>query len=128
MKKAVLWGVAALLVFGLVAIAGSQSALAIPPFYKEFESMYVEPGSPLAAAVARVKKCNVCHVGTDKKKRNAYGEELNKLLDRKTDSKDVEKIRGALEEVAKLHIDPNDDASPTYGDRLKEGKLPTDEE
>jgi hypothetical protein len=128
MKKAVLLGVASLFAFGLLAVAGSESALAIPPFFKEFESMYVEKDSPLAAEVARVKKCNVCHKGTDKKMRNAYGEALDKLLDKKTDAGDAEKIKKALEEVGAMHIDAEDDESPTYADRLKEGKLPTDEE
>jgi len=113
MKKAVLT------VMAFVAIGGA--AFAIPPFGKEFEALYVKPGSELEAKVKEVK-CNLCHEGTKKTDRNAYGKALDELLDKKEDAKNPEKIRQALETVAKLPS--NGPGSPTFGDLIKQGKLP----
>jgi hypothetical protein len=121
--------------FVLVAMLalGVDSARAIPPFKKEFDAKYVKKESndpnekALAQAVERVK-CNVCHKGKDKKMRNSYGEELAKLLDKQTDAKDPQKIQEALEKVAQMRSDANNDNSPTYGDLLKQGKLPGGDE
>jgi hypothetical protein len=110
-----------------------ESAYAIAPFKKEFDDKYVkkDPATPeekaLAAAVSEAK-CNVCHVGKNKKDRNAYGEALNALLDRKTDMKDKAKIQAALDKVAEQKSNPNDPNAPTFGELIKQGKLPGGEE
>jgi predicted Ser/Thr protein kinase len=115
------------LVLGLgVALTGgwlAQPAFAIKQFQDEFKSLYVQEGTPLAAEVERVK-CNICHVGKDKKERNAYGKALDERLDKKADKDDKEKIRKMLEEVAALPSDPDKKDSPTFGDLIKSGKLP----
>jgi hypothetical protein len=67
-------------------------------------------------------KCNVCHFGKSKKDRNAYGEALADLLDKKEDKDNVEKIRASLEKVAGME-GPD---GATFGDRMKAGKLPAD--
>jgi cytochrome c2 len=95
-------------------------AFAIKQFADEFKEVYVKDGSPLATAV-EAAKCNVCHVGKNKKDRNAYGEELAKLLDKKTDKEDKAKIKQALEAVAKL---PSKEAGKTFGDLIAAGQLP----
>lgn len=114
-------------VLGLgVALAGgglARPAFAIKQFQDEFKSLYVQEGTPLAAEVERVK-CNICHVGKDKKERNAYGKALDERLDKKADKDDKEKIRKMLEEVAALPSDPEKKDSPTFGDLIKAGKLP----
>ncbi len=116
-----------------VLLVPVESAHAIAPFKKQFEEKYVkeDPSTPeemaLAAAVKMVK-CNVCHVGKKKKDRNAYGEALAGLLDRKKDSKDKAKIQEALDKVAAMKSDANDPNSPTFGELIKEGKLPGGEE
>ena len=110
-----------------------ESARAVDPFKKEFEAKYVkkDPATPeeqaLAAAVQKAK-CNVCHVGTNKKKRNAYGDALDAYLDRKTDLKNKAKIQEALDKVAGEKSKPGDPNSPTFGDLIKQGKLPGGEE
>ncbi len=110
----------------------ASPAQAIPPFKKQFDAMYVE-GNKDTAFVATVKKakCFVCHDRkkddegkASKKNRNAYGEELSKLLDKKADKKNVEKIKKALLQVAAIHSNPKDDKSPTFGELIKSGKLP----
>jgi hypothetical protein len=95
-------------------------AFAIKQFADEFKEVYVKEGTPLATAV-EAAKCNVCHVGKSKKDRNAYGEELAKLLDKKEDKDDKAKIKQALEAVAKL---PSKEAGKTFGDLIAAGQLP----
>lgn len=123
MKKAALFVVCGAMVLSL----GLGTAQAIPPFSNEFKAMYITdaPSTPaqqaLSAELERVK-CNVCHVGTSKKDRNAYGEALNVLLDKKEDAKNVEKIQESLRAVESQ--DSGNGA--TYGSRLAEGKLPVE--
>ena len=105
-----------------VAMAASP-AFAIKQFAEEFKAVYVKDGTPLAAAV-ETAKCNVCHVGKNKKDRNAYGNALAELLDKKTDKDDKEKIRKALEQVAGMSSDPAKPDAPTFGALINEGKLP----
>ena len=107
----------------LVGGAMARPAWAIKQFQDEFKDLYAKEGSPLAAELERVK-CNVCHVGKDKKERNAYGKALDERLDKKADKENKEKIRKMLEEVAALPSDPAKPDSPTFGALLKEGKLP----
>lgn len=108
----------------VLAFTASQ-AHAIPNFQKQFLAKYVE-GNSNAEFVAAVKeaKCNVCHKGKKKKDRNAYGMELSKLLDKKEDKDNVDKIQEALDKVAAMKSDPKDEKSPTFGELIKEGKLP----
>jgi hypothetical protein len=83
----------------------------------------VKAGSPLATEV-ETAKCNVCHAGSSKKDRNAYGNALADLLDKKEDAKNPEKIRQALEKVAGMPSDPAKADSPTFGALIEQGKLP----
>ncbi|MFM8633595.1 MAG: hypothetical protein ACKOEX_02100 [Planctomycetia bacterium] len=107
----------------IVAGVSSSPAYAIKQFDEAFKELYVKEGSPLAAEVEKAK-CNVCHVGKNKKDRNAYGTALVELLDKKEDKDNKEKIRKALETVAAMPSDPKDAGSPTFGDLIKDGKLP----
>ena len=112
----------------------AKTAYAIKPFEKEFWKKYLEdnPNKDYVTLIKKKVKCNLCHdpnKRTDKGKkskkfRNAYGTELSKLLDRKKDKKDTKKIQEALDKVAKMKSDPKDPKSPTYGDLIKQGKLP----
>jgi hypothetical protein len=122
-----------MVVLGCSVALTAVKAYAIPAFNKEFDNKYVKkdastgPEKALAEAVAKVK-CNVCHVGKTKKERNEYGKALDELLDKKTDIKDIPKIQDALEKVAGMKSNPKDPASPTFGELIKQGKLPGGEE
>lgn len=111
---------------GIVLGGLARPAFAIKQFQDEFKAVYVKPDSSdpaekaLAAAVDTAK-CNVCHKGKEKKERNAYGEALADLLDKKEDAKNMEKIRKALETVAEMK---SADGGPTFGELIKMGKLP----
>jgi len=103
--------------------ASARPAFAIKQFFDEFKAVYVKADTPLAAEV-ETAKCNVCHVGKNKKDRNAYGDALAELLDKKEDAKNVEKIRQSLEKVAAMPSDPAKADAPTFGALIEEGKLP----
>ncbi|MFM7251131.1 MAG: hypothetical protein ACKO5R_14630 [Planctomycetaceae bacterium] len=118
----------AVLVMAVVACVAcaARPALAIKQFQDEFKAAYVkadssDPAEKALAAAVEGAKCNVCHKGKEKKDRNAYGEALAAILDKKEDAKNVDKIRKALETVA---AQPSADGGPTFGDLIKMGKLP----
>lgn len=111
---------------GLVSGGLARPAFAIKQFHDEFKAVYVKPDSsdPAEKALAMAvdaAKCNVCHKGKEKKDRNAYGNALADLLDKKEDAKNMEKIRKALETVAAMK---SADGGPTFGELIKMGKLP----
>ena len=111
----------------LSVLCAAEPALAVPQFYKVFKKGYLDnhPDKKYAEAVNKgTAKCLVCHQGKKRKNHNAFGEHLVELLDRKTDMKDVEKIKAALEKVLAMHVDPKDEKSETYADRIKASKWP----
>lgn len=113
-------------VVAVVCGAAGPEAFARKQYMDEFKAMYVKADGTdsekaLAAAVEGAK-CNVCHKGTSKKERNAYGEALAALLDKKEDAKNVEKIKESLTKVADMASDGK--SGPTFGALIKEGKLP----
>jgi hypothetical protein len=133
-RAALLLMVCAVCLFGLTL----HSAHAIPAFKKEFDDRYVkkdstEPAEKALAEAVKQAKCSVCHGKNaqgkdDKKVRNSYGMALSDLLDMKADIKNKEKIQQALEKVEGEHSVKDDPKSPTFGDLIKEGKLPGGEE
>jgi hypothetical protein len=111
---------------GMLLVAPRQ-AFAIKPFKDAFEKKYLanpttDEEKALKEAVGTAK-CDICHQGENKKKKNPYGAELAKLL-KKSDKDNAEKIAKALETVEAIHSDAADDKSPTFGDLIKKGKLP----
>ncbi len=120
----------------LFVVAGAlcfcaQPAGAIISFKKEFESKYVkadseEPNDVALREAVAAAKCYVCHVKGEKKSvRNAYGAALDTLLDKKEDKSNVEKIQQALDQVAAQKSDPDAADSPTFGELIASGKLPS---
>ncbi|HEX6962485.1 MAG TPA: hypothetical protein VF175_11500 [Lacipirellula sp.] len=119
----------ALILSALIVAVAAEQALAIAQFQAAFIKEYINdhPDKEFQKYVKTKAKCHICHQGKVTPKNvhhNAYGEHLVELLDPKEDKKDVEKIKKALAEVAKMHSDPEDENSPTYGDLIKESKLP----
>lgn len=103
-------------------VCNSQSAFAIKPFADAFVKKYVDgnENKEFVTAVTEAK-CNLCHVGTKKTDRNAYGMALSELLDKKADAKNEEKINESFDTVAGMKAPDGDD---TFGDLIKKGKLP----
>jgi hypothetical protein len=113
---------------GLVSLI-AQPANAIKQFRDEFKAKYVkadsqEPKDVALREAVEQAGCSVCHVGEERTNRNSYGQALAKLLDRKTDAKNKQKIQAALEKAAAMKTNPGDPKSPTFGELLSQGKLP----
>lgn len=131
MKRTVVWGLALCVALGSLVCLDSNSASALPAIKTEFDNKYMQDKeSALFKALDGKSNCNVCHVGKkDKKKRNAYGAAIDKLLE-KDDLKEVKKpetiklIQEALDKVAEESSNPDDKDAPTFGKLIEEGKLP----
>ncbi len=118
---------------GMLWLAISPAA-ALELYQTNFEARYTKRGRSDSKEIAQKKvilaraidvaKCNVCHVGKDKKKRNGYGKELAKLLIEVDDVENAKEVIKAIEEVGKVKSDPRDKKSPTFGDLMGQGKLP----
>jgi hypothetical protein len=118
-------------------------AAAVTPFAKAFEEKYVK-NHPVEAFRTAFKKtrCNVCHVkGEPKTVCNPYGNELAKFIEgnaeerirtaraekrlKEEEQQLLKELDTAFAEVAKVKTDDKDVASPTYGDKIRAGELPT---
>jgi hypothetical protein len=111
----------------LLGLCSARPAAAVVQFYNVFKAQYLEkhPDKQYAAALTKASdKCFVCHQGKNRKHHNAFGIPLVEMLDRKKDMKNVEKIKAALAKVMAMHVDPKDESSETFGDRVKAGKWP----
>jgi hypothetical protein len=111
----------------LIALIASRPAHAILPFYNAFKKDYLDQleDKKFAEEVNKASnRCFVCHQSKDRKKRNVMGKELSKYLNSKKDAKDAEKISASIKKVLETHVDPKDDKSETYLDRLKASKWP----
>jgi hypothetical protein len=108
----------------VIAFGAVASAVAFPPFQKQFLIKYADGTDEAYTKLAKDDaKCLVCHQGKKRKNRNSYGEALSELIGKK-DQKDTDKIVAALEEVAKKSSNPDDPDAPTFGELIEEGKLP----
>jgi hypothetical protein len=121
-----------LLIAASLLMAGTtmRPAVAIMPFYNVFKKEYLDdhPKKEFVEEVTKASnRCLVCHQGKNRKHRNAFGQELAKLLDKKKDAKDTEKISASIKKVLAMHVDPKDEKSETYLDRVKAGKWPAGE-
>ncbi|MFO0912450.1 MAG: hypothetical protein U0795_05815 [Pirellulales bacterium] len=128
--------------FAIAAVAFgvlTSTAQALPPFKNAFEQKYVKD-STNADWQALVKKegCNICHVKGEKEKnkQNAYGKELNKLIEgdaqarlkeakaNGTDKEETEKLLKELDAAFKKVEEMKSPTGETFGELLKAGKLP----
>ena len=124
-----LWQQVTTVLLGVVVGLCATHVFGVTQFRTEFRKRYVkqdsqDPKDKSFAELVEKAGCNVCHLGDDKTKRNPYGQALDKLLDRKTDARDKDKIQKALEAVEKEKLDPKDPKSVTFGERIKKGELP----
>lgn len=119
-----------LLLACLVLVLSAAPAWAIPPFSDAFKKAYVKPGEPLEAKVAEAK-CNVCHVGKEKKDKNEYGKTVGKFLKKADFTGDAKKFDPKSDEGAKALQEGLDKAAAeksssgkTFGELIKAGELP----
>jgi hypothetical protein len=115
--------IAALVVMAVVA---ARPVGATQIFFNQFKKEYLDnlKDKKFQEEVNKASvRCLMCHQGTkSRKNRNAMGLELSKLI--KKDQKDAEKISAAIKKVLDMHVDPKDDKSETYLDRLNASKWP----
>lgn len=90
-----------------------SDAQARPDYHKAFVAKYEKLKEKADDA-----KCGICHFGEKKTNRNDYGEALTKVIGK--NEKDMAKIKEAL---GKVESEKNKDGH-TFGDLIKEGKLP----
>ncbi len=110
--RQVVFGLCTLL---LIAASAWQSAEARPKYLAEFKKKY-----PDVTEAVNEAKCNVCHVGSNKKDLNPYGTTLGQLLAEKN-VKETEKIvKGFVESETKNSTT----TGKTFGQLLKEKLLP----
>jgi cytochrome c2 len=111
----------------LIAITVARPASAILPFYNALKKDYLDKleDKKFAEEVNKASnRCFMCHQGKNRKNHNVMGVEVAKLLDKKKDAKDTEKISASIKKVLEMHVDPKDDKSETYLDRLNASKWP----
>jgi hypothetical protein len=109
---------AGVLMFGGLLFVSSNEADGRPQYNKAFGDAY--PDNKAVGELAANAKCTVCHVGANKKMRNDYGMALGKAIGAK-DEKDAQKIKDALK---KIEAEKSGTEGKTFGDLLKDGKLP----
>jgi hypothetical protein len=109
---------AGVLMFGGLVLLGSNQAAGRAQYNKAFGETY--PDHKEANALTGTAKCSICHAGANKKMRNDYGMSLAKVIDAMNE-KDDAKIKAALK---KVEGEKSSTAGKTFGDLLKDGKLP----
>lgn len=110
--KVGMWSVAACFLLGTMWIT-ADTAQGRMDYCKGFIAKYDK------VKEAKTAKCKICH-GKTKKERNDYGQTLAKMLAAKNE-KDKAKIEAALK---KTEGEKSSIEGKTFGDLLKEGKLP----
>ena len=115
----------------VLAIGFARPSAAVVQFYMQYKKDYLDhhPDKEYAALVNKAaNRCFVCHQGKkSRKNRNPFGQQLAELLDWKKDARDKEKIAEALKKVLAMHVDPDDEKSETYLERVSASKWPAGE-
>ena len=103
-------------------------APAIEEFYNEFKAKYSKPKSKnrkelaLSHAIEQAK-CTICHPNDDKHKLTSYGTSVALLIN-KFDKGKKQKIQETFDKVANKNSDSYDRNSITFGEQIKQGKIP----
>ncbi|MDZ4684190.1 MAG: hypothetical protein SH850_03820 [Planctomycetaceae bacterium] len=116
MRKSATWLVCGLALAGLVVMSATRQAEARPDYLNKG---FIPTYENLKAEAEKVK-CGICHFGDKKTDRNDYGKTIAKILDAKN-VKEVDKIIEALKKAEK---EKSSTEGKTFGDLIKDGKLP----
>jgi hypothetical protein len=111
-----------LLAAGFLVAATARRAEARPTYYGIWRTTY--PAVDKANNVGKLVKCNVCHIGTDRKKRNAYGKAITEALGGKKNLKKADKDE-IVAAFKKAEAADSETAGKTFGDLLKADELPS---
>jgi hypothetical protein len=114
-----------------------NAAHARPKYFSAFKAKYLgddeakmSDAQKKLAELAKEEKCSICHDPrkdesgkASKKNRNPYGVALSKFLSEK-DKRDGEKAAKMLEKIEKEKPKDAKESDPTFGELIKQGKLP----
>ncbi len=114
MRKSWTW-IACGVAFVAAALVSAPDAQARPGYLKSFNTTY-----PALKDAAETAKCGVCHFGEKKSNRNDYGKAMGEGLGGK-DIKDAKVLEEALK---KAEAGKSATEGKTFGDLIKDGKLP----
>src|SRR5687768_8328538 len=120
MKKIVLAVVAAAVAVSFVGGIASNTASARMQYKAEFDKKYMAEGSAMHKALEGKSNCHICHQGKDRKNRNAFGATIAKALG----EKNVKEPAKIIEAIGKAEKEKVEGSDKTFGDLIKEGKLP----
>jgi hypothetical protein len=103
-------------------------APAIEQFYNEFKAKYSKPKNKnrnevLLSRAIEQAKCTICHLNDDKHKLTSYGTAVALLINR-FDKSNKKKILETFDKVANKNSDSYDRNSITFGEQIKQGKIP----
>lgn len=118
------------LLVGLFLSIIARPAAAVLQFYKVWEEEYLtdHPDKDYVALVKKpANRCFVCHVGKKRTHRNEYGAEMEEALEWKKDAKNKEKILEVIKAAGEQHVDPDDESSETFAERIAASKFPAGE-
>jgi hypothetical protein len=116
----------------VLALLGMSAApaWAVPAFNNAFKDAFVKEGTPLAEKVAEAK-CNVCHVGKDKKMKNEFGMVVAKYLKKGDFAGDSKKYdpksdegKKALADGLQKAVAEKSSSGKTFAERMQAGELP----
>lgn len=114
MRKSWTW-IACMAFVGAALVGGPQDAQARPGYLKSFNGAY-----PALKDAAEAAKCGICHFGEKKTNRNDYGKAVGEALG----AKDVKDAKAVDEALKKAEAGKSSTAGKTFGDLIKDGKLP----
>jgi hypothetical protein len=102
----------------LSAFVGAPAAQARPDYLKAFNTTY-----PALKAEAEASKCGICHPEEKKSVRNDYAKSFGTALDGKN-IKMADNEKKIVDALKKAEQDKSSTDGKTFGDLIKEGKLP----
>lgn len=115
--------VCCLLAAALFMTAAPRQVQARQPYYMWWLETY--PDVAKKNDVKTAVKCNVCHVGTSKTKRNDYGKAIAKALSPKKNLKKTPENKDIFADALKtVEQQKSGTEGKTFGDLLQAGELP----
>lgn len=117
MRKSWTWIACGVAFVAASMLNAPQDAQARPNYLKGFNTAY-----PSLKDAAETAKCTICHYGDSKKNRNDYAKAVGEALGK--DAKDVKDEKAIGDALKKAEAGKSSTEGKTFGDLLKDKKLP----
>lgn len=117
MRKSWTWFACGVVLAGAALTSAPRDAQARPGYLKNFSTAY-----PALKEQADTIKCGICHFGESKKNRNDYGKALTEALGEGV--KDVKVEKTVIDAMKKAEAGKSSTEGKTFGELIKDGKLP----